>query len=124
VLVFVCCNPRLGLVLLCRRRSSRAEAIKTQREKQQTEAPVVESFRAREAAPLDGADDPMVPSDESWVVKLEQSVNIFLTVIRVAPTQISSIIQLPSQNHCNPGSDVVYPYISDGFECSSFCRSR
>ncbi|RLM75090.1 ubiquinol oxidase 4, chloroplastic/chromoplastic [Panicum miliaceum] len=57
----------------------RAEAIKTQREKQQTEVPVEESFPAREAAPLDGADDPMVPSDESWVVKLEQSVNIFLT---------------------------------------------
>ena len=70
---------------MCRRRSSRAEAIKTQREKQQTEAPVEESFPVREAAPLDGADDPMVPSDESWVVKLEQSVNIFLTVIQVAP---------------------------------------
>uniref|UniRef100_A0A1E5WA56 Ubiquinol oxidase n=1 Tax=Dichanthelium oligosanthes TaxID=888268 RepID=A0A1E5WA56_9POAL len=69
--------PRLGPVATWRR--FRAEAIKTQREKQQTEVPVEESFPTREAAPLDGADDPMVPSDESWVVKLEQSVNIFLT---------------------------------------------
>ncbi|CAO1943649.1 unnamed protein product [Urochloa humidicola] len=69
---------RLGPVATWRRRF-RVEAIKTQREKQQTEVPVEDSFPAREAAPLDGADDPMVPSDESWVVKLEQSVNIFLT---------------------------------------------
>ncbi|WVZ87614.1 hypothetical protein U9M48_034225 [Paspalum notatum var. saurae] len=79
--------PRLGPVatcpggafrLMCRRRS-RVEAIKTEREKQLTEVPVEESFPVREAAPLDGADDPMVPSDENWAVKLEQSVNIFLT---------------------------------------------
>ncbi|RCV15102.1 hypothetical protein SETIT_3G031400v2 [Setaria italica] len=70
-------DPRLGPVATWRR--FRAEAIKTQREKQQTEVPVEESFPAREAAPLDGADDPMVPSDEGWVVKLEQSVNILLT---------------------------------------------
>ncbi|CAN6236599.1 unnamed protein product, partial [Urochloa humidicola] len=70
---------RLGPVATWRRRRFRVEAIKTQREKQQTEVPVEDSFPAREAAPLDGADDPMVPSDESWVVKLEQSVNIFLT---------------------------------------------
>ncbi|KAG2569607.1 ubiquinol oxidase 4, chloroplastic/chromoplastic-like [Panicum virgatum] len=72
--------PHLGPVAAWRgRRWFRAEAIKTQQDKQQTEAPVEESFPVREAAPLDGADDPMVPSDESWVVKLEQSVNIFLT---------------------------------------------
>ena len=62
------------------------EAIRTQREKQRTEVPVEDSFPARDAAaPLDGvgADDPMVPSsDESdWVVRLEQSFNIFATVI-------------------------------------------
>ena len=61
------------------------EAIRTQREKQRTEVPVEESAPVREAAaPLDGvgADDPMVPSsDESWVVRLEQSFNIFATVI-------------------------------------------
>lgn len=37
------------------------------------------------AAPLNGfgADDAMVSSsDESWVVRLKQSVNIFLTVIQ------------------------------------------
>ncbi|CAL5014270.1 unnamed protein product [Urochloa decumbens] len=61
------------------RRRFRVEAIKTQQEKQQTEVPVEDSFPAREAAPMDGADDPMVPSDEGWVVKLEQSINIFLT---------------------------------------------
>jgi ubiquinol oxidase len=53
------------------------DAIRTQREKQGTEESV--------PAPLDGvgADDPMVPSsDESdWVVRLEQSFNIFATVI-------------------------------------------
>ncbi|CAO2036955.1 unnamed protein product [Urochloa humidicola] len=69
---------RLGPVATKRRRF-RVEAIKTQQEKQKTEVPVEDSFPAREAAPLDGADDPMVPSDESWVVKLEQSINIFLT---------------------------------------------
>ena len=62
------------------------EAIKTEREKQLTEVPVEESFPVREAAPLDGADDPMVPSDENWAVKLEQSVNIFLTVINTSST--------------------------------------
>ncbi|CAL5029412.1 unnamed protein product [Urochloa decumbens] len=69
---------RLGPVATWRRRF-RVEAIKTQQEKQQTEVPVEDSFPSREAAPMDGADDPMVPSDESWVVKLEQSINIFLT---------------------------------------------
>lgn len=64
---------------LCRRRF-RAEATKTQQEKEQTEVAVEDSFPVREAAPLDGVDDQMVPTDESWVVKLEQSVNIFLTV--------------------------------------------
>jgi ubiquinol oxidase len=45
------------------------DAIRTQREKQGTDGV--------------GADDPMVPSsDESdWVVRLEQSFNIFATVI-------------------------------------------
>jgi ubiquinol oxidase len=70
---------------LCRRRL-RVEAIRTQQEKQRTEVPVEESAPVREAAaPLDGvgADDPMVPSsDESWVVRLEQSFNIFATVIQ------------------------------------------
>ncbi|XP_066344811.1 ubiquinol oxidase 4, chloroplastic/chromoplastic-like [Miscanthus floridulus] len=64
-------------------RRLRVEAIRTQREKQRTEVPVEESAPVREAAaPLDGvgADDPMVPSsDESWVVRLEQSFNIFAT---------------------------------------------
>jgi ubiquinol oxidase len=68
---------------LCRRRF-RAEAMKTQQEKEQTEVAVEESFPAREAAPLDGADDQMVSTDESWVVKLEQSVNVFLVVIGIA----------------------------------------
>nr|CAB3486101.1 unnamed protein product [Digitaria exilis] len=73
--------PRLGTVATWRRRRLRAEAIKTEREKQQTEVPVEDSFPVREAAaPPDGADDPtVVPSDEGWAVKLEQSVNIFLT---------------------------------------------
>ncbi|GJN26099.1 hypothetical protein PR202_gb14002 [Eleusine coracana subsp. coracana] len=66
--------PRLGTW-----RRFRAEAMKAQREKEQTEVAVEESFPVREAAPLDGADDQMDPTDESWVVKLEQSVNIFLT---------------------------------------------
>uniref|UniRef100_A0A0A9FBK1 Ubiquinol oxidase n=1 Tax=Arundo donax TaxID=35708 RepID=A0A0A9FBK1_ARUDO len=70
-------GPRLGPVGTWRR--FRAEVIKTQREKEQTEMAVEESFPVRETAPLDGADDPMVPTDESWAVKLEQSVNIFLT---------------------------------------------
>jgi hypothetical protein len=61
------------------------EAIKTEREKQQqTEVvPVEDSFPGREPASLDG------------VVKLEQSVNIFLTVIHVPelnpPILISAI---------------------------------
>lgn len=59
------------------------EAIWKQQEKQRAEVSVEEPAPVREAAaPLDGvgADDPMVPSsDESWVVRLEQSVNIFLT---------------------------------------------
>jgi hypothetical protein len=75
------------------------EAIKTKREKQQqTEVvPVEDSFPEREPAPLDWVDDPMVvPSnEEDWVVKLEQSVNIFLTVIQVPelspPILISAI---------------------------------
>ncbi|KAF8769207.1 hypothetical protein HU200_006710 [Digitaria exilis] len=73
--------PRLGTVATWRRRRLRAEAIKTEREKQQTEVPVEDSFPVRKAAaPPDGADDPtVVPSDEGWAVKLEQSVNIFLT---------------------------------------------
>lgn len=54
--------------------------MKAQREKELTEVAVEESFPVRETAPLDGADDLMVPTDDSWVVKLEQSVNIFLTV--------------------------------------------
>jgi ubiquinol oxidase len=70
---------------LCRRRL-RVEAIWKQQEKQRAEVSVEEPAPVREAAaPLDGvgADDPMVPSsDESWVVRLEQSVNIFLTVIQ------------------------------------------
>jgi hypothetical protein len=69
------------------RRRFRVEAIKTEREKQQqTEVvPVEDSFPGKEPASLDGVDDPMVvPSnEEDWVVKLEQSVNIFLTVIHV-----------------------------------------
>jgi len=70
---------------LCRRRL-RVEAIRTQQEKQRTEVPVEDSAPARDAAaPLDGVgiDDPMVPSsDEGWVVRLEQSFNIFATVIQ------------------------------------------
>nr|CAB3477187.1 unnamed protein product [Digitaria exilis] len=70
--------PRLGTAATWRR--FRAEAMKAQREKEQTEVAVVEeSFPVRETAPLDGADDLMEPTDDSWVVKLEQSVNIFLT---------------------------------------------
>ncbi|XP_062227071.1 ubiquinol oxidase 4, chloroplastic/chromoplastic-like isoform X1 [Phragmites australis] len=69
--------PRLGPVATWRR--FRTEAVKTQREKQQTEVAVEESFPVKKTTPLDGADDTMVPTDESWVVKLEQSVNIFLT---------------------------------------------
>lgn len=69
----------LALPCLCRRRF-RAEAINTQQEKEQTEVTVEESFPVRETAPLDGVEDQMVPTDESWVVKLEQSVNIFLVV--------------------------------------------
>lgn len=68
---------RLGPVVTGRR--FRAEAIKTQREKEQTEVAVEESFPVREAAPPEGADDLLVPTEESWVVKVEQSVNIFLT---------------------------------------------
>ncbi|KAL5674771.1 hypothetical protein ACJX0J_010902, partial [Zea mays] len=64
-------------------RRLRVEAIWKQQEKQRAEVSVEEPAPVREAAaPLDGvgADDPMVPSsDESWVVRLEQSVNIFLT---------------------------------------------
>ncbi|KAL6844141.1 hypothetical protein ACP4OV_025814 [Aristida adscensionis] len=70
-------TPRRGSVAAWR--GVRAEAMKTQRETEQAEAAVEESFPVREPAPLDGADDPMVPSDESWVVNLEQSVNVFLT---------------------------------------------
>jgi ubiquinol oxidase len=68
---------------LCRRRRRlRAGAMKTQQEKEQAEATVEESFPVREAAPLGGADDQAVPTDDSsWVVNLEQSVNIFLVVI-------------------------------------------
>lgn len=68
--------------------------MKTEREKQQTEVPVEDSFPAREAAaPLDGADDPAVgPSDDGWVVKLEQSVNIFLTVIKSSHQIFSTIM--------------------------------
>ncbi|PWZ39379.1 Ubiquinol oxidase 4, chloroplastic/chromoplastic [Zea mays] len=72
---------RLGSAAAWRR--LRVEAIWKQQEKQRAEVSVEESAPVREAAaPLDGvgADDPMVPSsDESWVVRLEQSVNIFLT---------------------------------------------
>jgi hypothetical protein len=80
------------------------EAIKTEREKQQQAevVPVEDSFPEREPspAPLDGVDDPMVvPSDEEdWVVKLEQSVNIFLTVIQV-PELISPPPRTPDYQH-------------------------
>lgn len=66
------------------------EAIRTQREKQRAEVPVEESAPARDAAaPLAGneagADGSVVPSsDDSWVVKLEQSFNIFATVNQLA----------------------------------------
>uniref|UniRef100_A0A804M8L7 Ubiquinol oxidase n=1 Tax=Zea mays TaxID=4577 RepID=A0A804M8L7_MAIZE len=75
------CATRLGSAAAWRR--LRVEAIWKQQEKQRAEVSVEEPAPVREAAaPLDGvgADDPMVPSsDESWVVRLEQSVNIFLT---------------------------------------------
>uniref|UniRef100_A0A804M8L3 Ubiquinol oxidase n=1 Tax=Zea mays TaxID=4577 RepID=A0A804M8L3_MAIZE len=83
--------PGSGLLALGVRRAPataawrrlRVEAIRTQR----TEVPVEESAPARDAAaaaPLDGngagADGSVVPSsDDSWVVKLEQSFNIFAT---------------------------------------------
>uniref|UniRef100_A0A0D9Z106 Uncharacterized protein n=1 Tax=Oryza glumipatula TaxID=40148 RepID=A0A0D9Z106_9ORYZ len=57
------------------RRIFRAEAMKTQREKEQTEVAVEESFSFRETAP---PDEPLVTAEESWVVKPEQSVNFFL----------------------------------------------
>jgi ubiquinol oxidase len=59
--------------------------MRTQREKEQTEVAVEESFPFRETAP---PDEPLVTAEESWVVKLEQSVNIFLTVI--STSQIGS----------------------------------
>ena len=65
------------------------EAIRTQREKQGTEG----HFEESAAAPLDGvgvgADDPVVPSSDAsdWVVKLEQSFNIFATVILFTPAK-------------------------------------
>ncbi|TVU16495.1 hypothetical protein EJB05_40063, partial [Eragrostis curvula] len=68
--------PRLGTVATWSR--LRAEAMKTQQEKEQTEVAVEESFPVRESAPPELADDPTAPTDESWVVKLEQSLNIFL----------------------------------------------
>ncbi|PWZ39378.1 Ubiquinol oxidase 4, chloroplastic/chromoplastic [Zea mays] len=85
--------PGSGLLALGVRRAPataawrrlRVEAIRTQREKQRTEVPVEESAPARDAAaPLDGngavADGSVVPSsDDSWVIKLEQSFNIFAT---------------------------------------------
>ncbi|BAF16113.1 ubiquinol oxidase 4, chloroplastic/chromoplastic [Oryza sativa Japonica Group] len=67
-------RPRVGTVAT--RRVFRAEAMRTQREKEQTEVAVEESFPFRETAP---PDEPLVTAEESWVVKLEQSVNIFLT---------------------------------------------
>uniref|UniRef100_A0A0E0CBF7 Ubiquinol oxidase n=1 Tax=Oryza meridionalis TaxID=40149 RepID=A0A0E0CBF7_9ORYZ len=83
-----CCSPRAFLPLrahrprvaslgtVTTRRIFRTEAMKTQREKEQTEVAVEESFPFRETAP---PDEPLVTAEESWVVKLEQSVNIFLT---------------------------------------------
>lgn len=77
------------------------EAIRTQREKQRTEVPVEESAPARDAAaPLDGngavADGSVVPSsDDSWVIKLEQSFNIFATVIQSAHHNSSRLICSP-----------------------------
>jgi hypothetical protein len=76
--------------------------------------PVEESAPARDAvvvAPLDGngaaADDPVVPSlDDSWVVKLEQSFNIFATVNQLARHSSSrlnwkhGIQQLPEVTRC------------------------
>lgn len=75
------------------------EAIRTQR----TEVPVEESAPARDAAaaaPLDGngagADGSVVPSsDDSWVVKLEQSFNIFATVNQLARHNSSRLICSP-----------------------------
>uniref|UniRef100_A0A0E0DJV4 Ubiquinol oxidase n=1 Tax=Oryza meridionalis TaxID=40149 RepID=A0A0E0DJV4_9ORYZ len=67
-------RPRVGTVAT--RRVFRAEAMRTQREKEQTEVAVEESFPFSETAP---PDEPLVTAEESWVVKLEQSVNIFLT---------------------------------------------
>nr|AEV41060.1 putative immutans protein [Oryza minuta] len=73
-------RPRVAsLGTVATRRIFRAEAMKTQREKEQTEVAVEESFPFRETAPPEGADEPLVTAEESWVVKLEQSVNIFLT---------------------------------------------
>ncbi|XP_066165046.1 ubiquinol oxidase 4, chloroplastic/chromoplastic isoform X1 [Oryza sativa Japonica Group] len=73
----MCCSPPAFLPLRAhRRRIFRAEAMKTQQEKKQTEVAVEESFPFRETAP---PDEPLVTAEESWVVKLEQSVNIFLT---------------------------------------------
>jgi hypothetical protein len=76
--------------------------------------PVEESAPARDAvvvAPLDrngaAADDPVVPSlDDSWVVKLEQSFNIFATVNQLARHNSSrlnwkhGIQQLPEVTRC------------------------
>uniref|UniRef100_A0A0E0DAU7 Ubiquinol oxidase n=1 Tax=Oryza meridionalis TaxID=40149 RepID=A0A0E0DAU7_9ORYZ len=67
---------RRDSALIRGRRIFRAEAMKTQQEKKQTEVAVEESFPFRETAP---PDEPLVTAEESWVVKLEQSVNIFLT---------------------------------------------
>uniref|UniRef100_A0A0E0EJT9 Uncharacterized protein n=1 Tax=Oryza meridionalis TaxID=40149 RepID=A0A0E0EJT9_9ORYZ len=72
-----CCSPLAFPPSPCTpRRIFRTEAMKTQREKKQTEVAVEESFPFRETAP---PDEPLVTAEESWVVKLEQSVNIFLT---------------------------------------------